>query len=162
MEEPRIEQLRGLLRLAGMKRTMNLAQNETFALWQGFMPIKNKLKELAGTELYSVEIYPEDYFHNFSPERKFEKWAAAPVTRAFQVEDPLQILEIPEGLYAVFLYKGLSTKAHTAYQFIFQEWMPNSHYEVDNRPHFAVMGENYRNDHPDSEEELWVPIKELD
>ena len=146
--------------LAGIKIQMSLANNQTTKLWRQFIPIKMELPELKSTELYSVEIYPEDYFLNFSPAKEFEKWAAAPVTVAFEPEGPIQILEIPKGLYAVFLYKGLSTEAHLAYRYIFEEWMPKSTYQVDNRPHFAVMGEKYRNDDPDSEEELWVPVKE--
>ena len=36
---------------------------------------------------------------------------------------------------------------------------PKSKYELDKRPHFALMGEEYKNEDPDSEEELWFPIK---
>ncbi|MCX2720010.1 GyrI-like domain-containing protein [Lentiprolixibacter aurantiacus] len=147
------------LLLAGQKTTMSLSDNKTLELWQGFMPVIKGVKELGGTELYSVEIYPEDYFSYFSPHKEFEKWAAAPVKDAFEPDGSLKVLEIQAGLYAVFHYKGKSSEAHKAYQYIFEEWMPASGYEVDNRPHFAVMGEKYRNDHPDSEEELWVPIK---
>lgn len=145
--------------LAGFNKTMSLAENKTFNLWREFMPVKNQLQGLTGTELYSVEVYPQDYFENFSPVKEFEKWAAAPVQSAYEPDDPFQVLDIPEGLYAVFLYRGRSTEAHKAYQYIFGEWMPDSEYTVDDRPHFAVMGEKYRNDDPDSEEELWVPIK---
>ncbi|MCE2612609.1 GyrI-like domain-containing protein [Flavobacteriaceae bacterium D16] len=158
MKEPRIEHALSL-RLAGLKRNISLAKNETFLLWRSFMPLIKEIKARAGTELYSVEIYPTDYFMHFSPEREFEKWAAAPVTDTFQPNELLQLLEIPGGLYAVFLYRGMSSEAHTAYQYIFGEWIPNSDYEADNRPHFAVMGDKYRNDHPESEEELWIPIR---
>ena len=158
MDVPRIEQSKGF-RLAGMKTTMSLAENKTFELWQRFMPVKKELEELSGTELYSVEVYPDDYFINFSPVKEFEKWAAAPVVKTYQPGDPFEILDVPEGLYAVFLYKGPSTEVQKAYQYIFGEWMPKSDYQVDNRPHFAIMGEKYRNDDPDSEEELWIPVK---
>ena len=39
------------------------------------------------------------------------------------------------------------------------EWLPNSGYEIDNRPHFQVMGETYKNGSPDSEEDFYVPLK---
>jgi len=158
MKEPRIEHASSL-RLAGLKRNISLAKNETFLLWRSFIPLKKELKELAGTELYSVEIYPADYFMHFSPKREFEKWAAAPVTDAFQPNDQIHILEIPEGLYAVFLYKGASSEVHKMYQYIIGTWIPNSEYQLDNRPHMGIMGEKYRNDDPESEEELWVPVK---
>ena len=32
-------------------------------------------------------------------------------------------------------------------------------YTLDDRPHFEILGEKYKNQDPDSEEELWIPIK---
>ncbi|MDP5096829.1 MAG: GyrI-like domain-containing protein [Flavobacterium sp.] len=37
--------------------------------------------------------------------------------------------------------------------------MPNSEYQLDNRPHFEILGAKYKNNAPDSEEEIWIPIK---
>jgi len=45
------------------------------------------------------------------------------------------------------------------YNYIFQEWLPNSDFKLNHRPHFAVMGEKYKRNNPDSKEELWLPIK---
>jgi hypothetical protein len=33
--------------------------------------------------------------------------------------------------------------------------------KLNKRPHFAKMGEKYKNEDPDSEEELWIPIKSI-
>jgi AraC family transcriptional regulator len=41
----------------------------------------------------------------------------------------------------------------------FDKWAAVEVMNFDNRPHFAVMGEKYKNEDPDSEEELWIPIK---
>ena len=71
----------------------------------------------------------------------------------------MEIIIILEGLYAVFQYKGKGSEAASAYQYILGSWMPNSDYILDNRPHFALMGEKYKNEDPDSEEELWFPIR---
>jgi AraC family transcriptional regulator len=30
---------------------------------------------------------------------------------------------------------------------------------MDGRPYFALMGEKYKGEQPDSEEEFWVPVK---
>jgi AraC family transcriptional regulator len=37
--------------------------------------------------------------------------------------------------------------------------MRDSAYDLDNRPHFEILGEKYKNESPDSEEELWIPVK---
>ena len=62
------------------------------------------------------------------------------------------------GEYAVFDYKGSSNDG-SIFQYIFMTWLPNSEYQLDNRPHFEVLGEKYKNNDPTTEEEIWIPIK---
>ncbi|MEP7234441.1 MAG: GyrI-like domain-containing protein, partial [Ignavibacteriota bacterium] len=45
------------------------------------------------------------------------------------------------------------------FQYILRTWVPNSNYELDDRPHFEILGEKYKKDDPSSEEEIWIPIK---
>ena len=61
-------------------------------------------------------------------------------------------------MYAVFEYKGLNTDTKI-FEFIFGIWLPSSKYNMDNRPHFEILGEKYKNNDPNSEEEIWIPIK---
>ncbi len=65
---------------------------------------------------------------------------------------------IPEGQYAVFHYKGSSADS-SIFQYIFGEWLPKSGYELDDRPHFEILGAQYKNNDPESEEEIWIPVK---
>ena len=65
---------------------------------------------------------------------------------------------MPGGLYAVFFYKGSSSDTKI-FQYIFTNWLPDSGYTLDNRPHFEILGENYKNGDPGSEEEIWIPVK---
>jgi AraC family transcriptional regulator len=37
--------------------------------------------------------------------------------------------------------------------------LPNSAYELDDREHFELLGEKYKNNDPNSEEEIWIPIR---
>ena len=67
-------------------------------------------------------------------------------------------LLLAEGLYAVFHYKGLNTDT-SIFQYIYGVWLPSSSYVLDNRPHFEVLGEKYKNNDVNSEEEIWIPIK---
>jgi AraC family transcriptional regulator len=63
------------------------------------------------------------------------------------------------GLYAVFNYKGDANDFQPTFEYIFRTWLPNSDYVLDDRPHFEIMGEKYKLNDPNSEEELWVPIR---
>ncbi len=144
--------------LTGLDRSMSLSQNQTQELWQKFMPEWKSLG-IPRTELYSVEVYPEGYFTSFDPNKAFIKWAAMQLTSEINVPATWERLEVPEGLYAVFPYKGRSSEVQRFFQYIYGAWVPNSEYTLDHRPHFAIMGEKYRNDDPESEEEFWIPVK---
>jgi AraC family transcriptional regulator len=155
----RIEEL-AEIRLVGNRVQMSFAENRTPELWQMFMPRLKEVQNAVGTELYSVEVYTDTaFFSNFDPRRPFDKWAALRVLDFSEVPPGMETLIIPHGLYAAFLYKGKGSEAASAYEYIFNTWLPKSGYALDNRPHFALMGEKYRNEDPESEEDLYIPIK---
>lgn len=105
-----------------------------------------------------MQVYPSDYYQSFSPTKPFEKWAAVEVSSLETIPDGMASFILPAGLYAVFEYKG-SSADHSIFQYIFSEWLPQSAYLVDDRPHFEVLGPKYKNNDPNSEEEIWIPIK---
>lgn len=157
--KPRIEKTQAT-KLIGNKIRMSFVNNETGKLWQKFMPKRKAIINLVGTELYSVELYDIHFFKNFDPSKEFEKWAAVKVSDFENVPTDMDTLVIPSGEYAVFHYKGKPSEAQATYQYIYSQWLPNSGYELDNRPHFALMGEKYKGEHPESEEEFWIPVRE--
>jgi AraC family transcriptional regulator len=125
------------------------------------MPRRKEIKNNIGSELYSIEVYEPLYFNNFNPEKEFDKWAAVEVIDFETVPDDMETLTSPGGLYTVFIYKGSADKASETYRYIFGTWLPASDFLLDVRPHFAVMGEKYKNDETDSEEEVWIPVKNI-
>lgn len=143
----------------GERRTMSFAANDTGSLWAAFMSKRKEVKNSVGVELYSIEIHPDGFFEAFDPTAEFEKWAAVEVSEATKASDGLETLSVPSGNYAVFTYRGHPAKAAGFYQRIFTQTLPENGLELDNRPHFAVMGEKYQNDSDDSEEEIWIPVK---
>jgi AraC family transcriptional regulator len=156
--EPRIETLTEK-KLIGKRITMSFSGNRTLELWQGFMARRKEIHNTAGTDLYSIEVYSPSYWDNFSPDRGFEKWAAVEVTDFGSIPDAMEAITVPGGLYAVFVHKGPASAGPKTYGYIFGTWLPESDFLLDNRPHFALMGPKYKNDDPESEEEIWIPIK---
>jgi len=146
-------------KLIGHFIEMSFTENKTFQLWNGFMPKRKEIENVLNANLYSLEVYTENYFDDFDANDIFQKWAAVEVSDYENVPYEMQTLLIPSGLYAVFLHLGPATEGHKTYNYIFAEWLPNSEYLVDERPHFAVMNEKYKKDDPTSEEEIWIPIK---
>ncbi|MFO1526619.1 MAG: GyrI-like domain-containing protein [Turneriella sp.] len=143
----------------GMAMRMSFAENKTVALWRGFMPRRAEIPHTISSELYSGEIYPANYFNPFNPVTEFEKWALVEVASPASVPPGMETLTSPAGTYAVFIRRGPASDGPKTYQHIFGVWLPQSDYLLDERPHFAVMGEKYKHDAADSEEELWIPIK---
>lgn len=146
-------------KLIGKHIEMSFIENKTFQLWNSFMPRQKEIKNKIDSNLYSLEVFPVNYFDNFDLANTFQKWAAVEVKNFNTIPPEMETLLIPTGLYAVFIHKGPATEGHKTYHTIFAEWLPNSEYTVDDRPHFAVMDEKYKKEDPDSEEEIWIPIK---
>lgn len=158
----RIEHLPETL-LAGTKQKMSFLHNQTAELWRSFMPRRGLITGAVGAELYSVEVYDGvDFFRQFNPAREFEKWAAVRVAGNGALPEGMESLALPAGRYAVFTYKGKPADAGDTYRYIYGEWMARSAFRLDDRPHFALMGEKYKGDSPGSEEELWIPITDKD
>jgi AraC family transcriptional regulator len=155
--KPRIEVLKKK-KLVGMRLTMSLADNKTGELWRSFMPRRKEITNNISNELISLQIYDSNYFAGFNPANEFEKWAAIEVTDYENVPEAMETFTLTGGLYAVFDYKGSSTD-NSIFQYIFGTWLPNSDYLLDDRPHFEVLGARYKNADPDSEEEIWIPIR---
>lgn len=157
--EPKITMINEI-RLIGKKIRMSFADNKTVELWQSFSPRRKEIKNVLSTDLFSVDIYNDTgFFRNFDPFKEFEKWAAVEVKDFETIPDKMDRLVIPEGKYAVFHYKGKPGEAQNTFEYIYGVWLPDSEYEMDDRPYFALMGEKYKGEDTDSEEDFWIPIK---
>ncbi len=144
--------------LIGMRRTMRLSHNQTGELWRRMMPRRIEIPHPLNSDLISMAIYPPGYFANFDLNNELERWAAIQVTHLTKVPDGMETFLLTGGLYAVFDYKGSSADS-TIFEYIYNSWLPNSGYVLDDRPHFEILGEKYKNNDARSEEEIWIPIK---
>ena len=146
-------------KLAGKRLTMSFSDNQTARLWQSFMPRRKEILNNVSADLISMKIYPHSFDFTFADTgAEFDKWAAVEVSDFKNVPAGMETYILPGGIYAVFLYKGSSTDT-SIFQYIFGTWLPGSIYAVDNRPHFEVLGEKYKNNDPSSEEEIWIPVR---
>lgn len=155
---PRIEILTEK-KLVGKCLEMTFAENKTAELWKGFMPRRNEIKNRLNNDFISMQVYDASFdFNNFNPHKTFTKCAAVEVTDFDKLPEEMETFTLREGLYAVFAYTGLNTDT-TIFEYIYGTWISNSNYALDNRPHFERLGAKYKNGDPNSEEEIWIPIK---
>ena len=157
---PRIEKLNEK-KLIGKRLSMSLADNKTGELWRSFMPRRRDITNNLTNDMISMQVYKPTHFSDFKPTNEFEKWATVEVTNFDNVPTGMETFTLIGGLYAVFDYKGLSTD-NSIFQYIFCTWLPSSDYDLDNRPHFEVLGDKYKNNDPTSEEEIWIPVQKRD
>jgi AraC family transcriptional regulator len=147
-------------KLIGQSVMMSLVNNLTGALWSGFMPRRMEIENRVGEDFFSLQVYPPGYHANFNPSIEFRKWSLVEVLNYNKVPETMEKFTLQGGLYAVFDHKGASADP-SVFQYIYGEWIPKSPYVLDDRPHFEVLGSNYKNNDPNSEEEIWIPIKKL-
>lgn len=157
--EPRIENISSR-KLVGKHLEMSIAEDRTAELWKSFMPVRHLIRNTVGNNLYSLQIHNQILsLNNFRPETVFTKWAAAEVTDFKNIPEDIDMHILTGGMYAVFVYKGLPSDFKNTFIYIFATWFPASEYEVDNREHFEILGSKYKNNDPESEEEIWIPVK---
>lgn len=155
--EPRIENIEGR-KLIGQRRTMSYADYTISELWRSFLSNRQDISNSVSDEVISLVNYSKTHFIDFKPTNQFERWAAVEVSSYHHVPPNMETFDLPGGLYAVFDHKGFSNDP-AIFQYIFSTWIPKSAYTLDHRPHFEVLGAKYENNDPNSEEQLWIPIK---
>ena len=146
-------------KLVGHSIEMSLINNKTFQLFSGFMPLRKQIKNAINTDVYEILIYNSNYLKNFSLANTFTKWATVAVENYDTIPEGMDTFNLDSGLYAVFNYKGLPKDFGVFMSYIYTYWLPNSKYQLDQRPHFNLLGEKAKRNSPDSEEEVWTPIK---
>lgn len=147
-------------KLIGMHITANLVNNRIGELWRNFMSLKKHINNSISSDLFSLSVYDPEYFKTFNPARNFEKWALTEVTDFSHVPSGMETFTLPNGMYTVFAHKGSHEDMRT-FQYIFSTWLPQAPYVLDDRPHFEILGHKYKHGSPDSEEEIWIPVKPI-
>ncbi len=140
--------------IVGRHTESSIANDQTRALFQSFMPNRNKIAHRLNDKVLDIQLYPDGYFDSFQPAVAFTKWAAVAVSSVDELPDGMESMLIEAGLYAQFLHQGPMTDS-APFEYIYREWLPTAPYLLDRRPHFDVMSVD-----PDhSGQEIWIPIR---
>jgi len=134
------------------------SRENTAKLWRRFMPRRREIHARVGSDVISMRVFHRSESEPLTAATPFDEWAAVEVSNVEEVPEGMEPFLLPGGTYAVFVHRGpASTFAQTA-GYIFGDWLPNSDYELDDRPHLAVMGVDYRAEDEGAEEEIWIPV----
>lgn len=144
----------------GFTTKTTIANDKTAEVWQQLIPRLKEVKNAVSADLFSLQVYNGETFEKFTPNTEFRKYALVEVKNYDFVPKGFAKFEIPAGEYAVFIHKGISADFYKTSQYIFGEWLPKSDYKLAEKPHFEVLGDNYKgHTNPENEEEVWIPIQ---
>ena len=132
-------------------------------LWSKFMPLRNKIKNRVDERFVSLQRSPEGLLmSDYRASTVFEKWALAEVSEFEDIPAGMQPFELTGGQYAVFRHIGNTPQSFiNSIDYILNEWLPGSGLVLDNRPHFEVLGAKYDRFNAESEEDIWIPVQNL-
>jgi len=155
--KPRIEIIKEK-KFIGMSIEMSLADNQTFQLFNTFMPRKKEILNLKNHDVYDLIIYPKGYFLTFDPTANFKKYALVEVLDLENIPAEMESFILSKGKYAVFTFKGYVPN-QANFEYIFSTWLPNSTFDLDDRPHFDILSEKIQQKSNDAYQEIWIPIR---
>lgn len=142
-------------KLTGFSIITSFQDDKTPIAWRKFMIRKNEITNRISDQLISLQIYPE----NFTPNQTFKKYALAEVSDFENLPEEFETFELKNGKYLVFNYKGKAENGPEIFGYIFQTFIPENQFEVDNRPHFEIFDDTYNPVNENAQEEIWIPIK---
>lgn len=142
-------------KLIGFSILTSFQEDKTPIIWRQFMMRRNEITNRISDKLFSLQIYPE----NFTPIQTFKKFALAEVSDFENIPSDFETFQLESGKYLVFNYKGKAENGPELFSYIFQNFIPENQFEVDNRPHFEIFRDDYNPNSDSAEEEIWIPIK---
>ncbi len=149
------------IQMIGICEHTTLRTENPAKLWGQFMPRRKEITNRIEPNLYSVQIFDNFYAQNaFSRDAYYTKWAAVAIaSNDCAIPEGMSELIIPAGQYAVFVLKGTYTQAVEILGRIYNNWLPASEFEVDNRPNFTRFDQNHKIDDEDAQETFWLPVR---
>lgn len=142
-------------KLVGFSITTSFQEGKTPIVWRQLMMRRKEITNRISNQLFSLQIYPE----NFSPNQSFTKYALAEVSDFDNIPNDFETFELESGKYLVFNYQGKAENGPELFRYIFQNFIPENNFEIDDRPHFEIFGDTYNPLNEDAQEEIWIPIK---
>ncbi|MCD9856517.1 GyrI-like domain-containing protein [Epilithonimonas sp. JDS] len=142
-------------KLIGFSIITSFQEDKTPMVWRQFMMRRNEITNRISDRLFSLQIYPE----NFTPNQSFTKYALAEVSDFDNIPNDFESFELEKGKYLVFNYQGKAENGPQIFSYIFQTFIPENNFEVDDRPHFEIFGDDYNPSNEFAEEEIWISIK---
>lgn len=126
-------------------------------LWMDFMPREKEIKNVKEDIALGV-----CRTHRTDDQMTFEYYAALPVTEHEETPEGMKSESLPACEYAVFEHKGSLENLGNTYNFIYEEWLKNSEYQLVAMYDFEYYDEKFNHkdmNDPESKMYIYIPVK---
>ncbi|MBB1487621.1 GyrI-like domain-containing protein [Oceanospirillum sp. D5] len=158
MHDVRVENIPGI-NLMGLEHKgdyMDIGQSfEKLFGWLG-------MRGLANAEMRCIGIYFDDPDAVPKEELRSAACAGFPALEQTTPESPYSKVDVQGGEYAILRFKGPYANMHSAYQWFYGQWLPQSGREACDQPVFEEYLNNPREVAPDDLiTDIYMPLKPL-
>lgn len=151
---------RPALKCIGMQIETSTAETAVPQLWETFIARMHEIDEIAVPNC-SLGICLRDSIREDDDETRFT-FLAARVVKNFDILPPDMVsYEIPETLVAVFTHKGSLETLSETYDYIYEQWLPESGYQLADGDELEWYDARYDYDSEDSEMDIHIPVRQV-
>ncbi len=149
--------------VVGLSSLISMKCNVIHQLWERFATREKEIKNIA---IHGVALEVSFDYETVATEGEAEDWlffdlVGLPVNSTADIPEGMTYKVIPAHMYAKFVHTGPISTIMKTYNYIWEEWLPNSEYEYD----YEACGvewydERFKLEEEDSEFDIYIPIKE--
>ncbi|HPP74677.1 MAG TPA: GyrI-like domain-containing protein [Armatimonadota bacterium] len=148
------------IKLIGMQYIGNNSNGEIPKLWENFLPRIEEIKNQSGECVcYGVCECLCEGECKCGCGGDFSYIAAREVSSFDDVPEGMITRTIPASKYAVFTHKGLLESLNKTFEDIYSKWIPAAGLEIAGSYDFEYYDEQFKDFAPDSELDIYVPVK---
>lgn len=143
------------LMVVGMKIVSEPMAEDISELWTKFIARMDELESVAVPECSLGICTPLD-------DGKIEYMAACVVKDDSTIPAGMEVKLLPEQDVAVFTHVGSLENLADTYDYIYNQWLPDSDYEIASEPEIEWYDSRFKYDDPKSQMDIHIPIKPID
>jgi AraC family transcriptional regulator len=145
------------LHLIGVSTYGTSAEGLFGQTWERLSLLQDRIRNCPNPQVaYGVNLYPPE----FTDARKWNYLAAVQVSTLEDIPLSAFAVTLPPSLYAIFTVRGGLEEVPAVYRRAYNEWLPQSDYQLSHPFDFERYDERFHPDHPqDSLMEFCLPVR---
>lgn len=148
------------LKVVGIKIRTTIEENKIPELWNHFVPRMEELKDVAVPDCsLGICLYEGD---GFVEGEEFAYMAAVVVKDDSVIPEGMEFYVIPKSKVAVFTHIGSTDNLAETYNYIYEEWLTHSEYQVAEADELEWYDNRFIYASEDSQMDIHIPLELAD